>query len=135
MWFLNKTSYIKLVYLCLFPFCCIGCGPGAKDGSVHISQGYYFTHLGGDQNIIEFTEGGRSKTVVKARVEDYLLRGNFIYVSRHPVEYHKEGDVLKSTLIRSCEYWMIDLVNKSVQGPLGKDDVGHLANQCHFRKS
>ncbi len=133
MSFLNKLDFMKVVFLFSF-LMCAGCGPGAKDGSTHISHGYYFSHLGGQQNLIEHIDGDESEIVIKAKVEDFLLRKDKIYVSRIPVAYQNNNGVLKSTLGKDCEYWVIDLINKSVQGPIEKREVSQLINGCKWLK-
>lgn len=104
-------------------FLLFGCGPGAKDGSVHISDGYYFTHLGGNQNIIEFKDGDQYKAVIKASVDQFLFDDGKIFVSRLPLTYYREGNVTKQKMGNECEYWLIKIAEHEILGPLSAKEI------------
>jgi hypothetical protein len=125
---------MKIIYVFIF-FVFSGCGPGIKDGSVHISHGYYFTHLGGQQNLIEHIQSDRSEIIIKAKVEDFVLDKDKIYISRFPVEYQNEDGVLKSMISRECEFWVIDLTDNSVLGPFDKRAISWPIEKCQLVKS
>ena len=115
---------------------CAGCGPGMKDGSRHIVDRYYFSYLGGDENFIEYKDGKNSEIVIDSKVEDFLVHEDKIYVARYPVIYGRDDDgALISTLSNNCEYWIIDLIDNSVQGPVDKSQVRLLSRECKWLES
>lgn len=91
-------------------------GPGVQDFSLKIVGGYSYEDTGGNEKHILYSHGkGLPKIVIDSRVDDYKVDGEMIYVARRPVEYYREGDVLKSRIINICEYWLINVSNNNIE--------------------
>lgn len=114
--------------------CLAGCGPGMKDEVTKIAGPYYFSHSGGDQNLIERAVDGESEIVIQAKVLDFLLLEENIYVSRRPVLYKRESQVLKSSLSNSCEYWIININNGTALGPFENIEGISAKGECTLRE-
>lgn len=90
-------------------------GPGLSDYSETIVNGYSYDDAGHFEKTIVFTNSqGRSKIVVDARVDDYVVDGDTLVVARRPREVYREGDVTKSRLSISCEFLLVDTVTHTV---------------------
>ena len=50
-----SSVFSKVICLTLF-LISAACGPGVKDGSRHISHGYNFFYVGGDENFVEYKD-------------------------------------------------------------------------------
>ena len=91
-------------------------GPGVKDYSLEVIGGYSYEDAGRNEKHILFSDGeGLPKIVIDSRVDDYHVDGEDIYVARRPVEYYKEGDVLKSRIQDVCEYWSINTSTNTIK--------------------
>ena len=108
--------YMKALILFVFIFL-VSCGPGWKDGSRHLVGEYYFTHSGGDQRYIERIVNFRSEIVIPARIEDFLVLGENIYISRIPIHYKVNKNIVEAVKGKSCEYWMIQSNDNKLIGP------------------
>lgn len=98
--------------------------PGARDGSIHILGDYYFTHSGGDQNSIIEEKAGVSHFVVHMKVEEFIVQGNGIFVTRRPILRREKPDNRRDyQLADTCLYYRIDVVDRKVYGPLTLADV------------
>ncbi|WP_345550776.1 hypothetical protein [Microbulbifer aestuariivivens] len=84
-------------------------GPGVKDQSISLVGGYRYLDAGHYEKQIEYTEAGKPSTVViDARVDDYLIKDDVIYVTRRPREIYKEDGIVKTRISDVCEYWQIN---------------------------
>ena len=109
--------------------------PGARDGHEHIAGDYYFTHSGDEQNSIIEEHAGASRFVVHMKVEEFIVQGDGILVTRRPVlraesannrwEYH---------LADTCEYYRIDVAERKVQGPFTLADVRNRAEWAFLKQ-
>lgn len=83
---------------------------GMRNFDEHILNDYVFTYP--DRNLTGISyrgdERGRGK-VITARVDEYRVEGNKIFVARRPNEtFRKESGALGGRLLNICEYWVID---------------------------
>ncbi|UUZ49077.1 hypothetical protein LP420_00780 [Massilia sp. B-10] len=102
----------------------IGGMPGARDGELHLAGDYYFTHSGGFQNSITEEQDGVSRFVVHAKVEEFIVQGQGVFVSRRPVHRQKiEGGIWNFQLADTCEYFRIDAKARKVYGPFSLAEV------------
>ena len=88
-------------------------GPGANDFTKRIKNNYFYNDSGGhEKNIIYRGQERRQGIVIGARVYQYRLVEDKLYVARIPrlVEW-EEGDTLrpKSRLSGGCEIWQINI--------------------------
>jgi len=119
----------KALLLCLVPGMAVSIAalfgmPGARDGSIHIAGDYYFTHSGGDQNSITEEKAGVSSFVVHMKVEEFIVQGNGIFVTRRPIlRQEKPGNRWDYQPGDTCMYYRIDVVDRKVYGPLTLADV------------
>lgn len=92
-------------------------GAGLGDISYEIANGYRYFDAGHYEKSIDYNGSARkSGTVIDARVDDYKMRDNRLFVARRPrgVELGDDG-VLRSYLLEHCEYWVVDLKAHNVE--------------------
>lgn len=98
--------------------------PGARDGESHLAGDYYFTHSGGFQNSITEESNGGSVFVIHNKVEEFIVQGNGIFVTRRPVLREDEGNnSWNYRLSDNCEYYRIDVAERKVYGPYALAEV------------
>ncbi len=99
--------------------------PGARDGELHLAGRYYFTHSGGFQNSITEERDGLSEFVIHMKVEEFVIQGNDILVTRRPVILEKSAENVHSEqrLSDTCEYYRIDVSEGKVYGPFALAEV------------
>ncbi|MES2322878.1 MAG: hypothetical protein V4633_11495 [Pseudomonadota bacterium] len=110
--------------------------PGARDGDEHIVGDYYFTHSGGYQNSISEERGGLSGFVIHMKVEEFVVQGNGIFVTRRPVvpgEGAGNGG-LNHRLSDTCEYYRINVTERKVYGPFALAEVKNRAEWAFLKK-
>jgi hypothetical protein len=92
-------------------------GPGLFDSSTPIIGGYEYDDVGAYEKLIVYRGDSRtSKIVVDARVDDYKVAGNRIFVARRPrVSTLAKDGALDSRLLPTCEYWAINVETHSVE--------------------
>ena len=92
-------------------------GPGASDYLIEIKGNYSYEDAGHFEKHIIFLDDKKkpSKIVIDSRVDDYIIDGDFIYVARRPVEYYKDGNIMKSNILNTCEYWRISTIDNTIQ--------------------
>ncbi|KQZ43195.1 hypothetical protein [Duganella sp. Root1480D1] len=123
----------KVLLFCLVPGLAVSIAalfgmPGARDGNVHIAGDYYFTHSGGDQNSIIEEHAGASRFVVHMKVEEFIVQGDGILVTRRPVlRAESANNRWEYRLPDTCEYYRIDVAERKVQGPFTLTDVRNRA--------
>jgi len=109
--------------------------PGARDGNIHIAGDYYFTHAGGDQNSIIEEDTGASRFVVHMKVEEFIVQGDAILVTRRPVlRTESDNNRWEYHLADTCEYYRIDLAEHKVQGPFTLTDVRNRAEWAFLKQ-
>lgn len=101
---------------------------GPRDGSLRLAGDYYFTHSGGDRNSITEERNGASSLVVPMKVEEFIVEGNGIFVTRRPVLRENVGrDLWIFRLTDTCEYYRIDVQARKLYGPFTSEEVkGHI---------
>lgn len=111
----HKISLLLVVFLVFMIFTtCRYLGPGAGDYSESLINGYGYHDAGHFERTIVFSEGEFARIVVDARVDDYLLKGNNLYVARRPRLIYRENGITKSRLAMECEYWVVNTVSHDV---------------------
>jgi hypothetical protein len=111
-------SFAKVIKLVLVAFIIFGIiyflgswflGPGVKDFSSPIINGYEYFDAGGNERLIAYGGKERSQQVIiDSRVDEYRIDGNQLLVARRPREIFMEGATPNSRLLSVCEYWTID---------------------------
>ncbi|AOT07720.1 hypothetical protein [Pseudoalteromonas luteoviolacea] len=120
---------MRYTIIILIAFFLSGCGPGVKDGTVEIAAEYYFAFAGGEQNFIIYEGGERSKgVIISASLSQFLLVDNVIYASRKPLISEVIDDVLKVVGKGECEYYFINTLDHTVDGPLNVHQVAKSKN-------
>lgn len=90
-------------------------GPGIRDYSDSIINGYEYSDAGGYEKTIVYTGAERRKEIViDAMVDQYRVVGSKLFVARRPREIFQTDGVTKSRLLDKCEYWVIDIENHQV---------------------
>ncbi|MFC7286540.1 hypothetical protein ACFQPC_00690 [Herminiimonas glaciei] len=92
-------------------------GPGIRDFSNPIINGYEYSDAGGYEKTIIYTGNERPRQIIiDSRVDEYRVDGNRLLVARRPVESHLAKDnALSSRLLPLCEYWLINVKTHQVQ--------------------
>ncbi|BAC96201.1 hypothetical protein [Vibrio vulnificus YJ016] len=84
-------------------------GPGVKDQSISLLGGYRYLDAGHYEKQIVYIEADKRVTIViDARVDDYLIKDDVIYLARRPREIYNEDGIVKSRVSDVCEYWKIN---------------------------
>ena len=111
-----RVMFFSMVLLVIiYFFLAIFAGPGVKDFSVDLVNGYSYQDAGHLEKVIVYSGGkSTSKIVVDARVDGYSVNEEMIYVARRPREIYQDKGVTKSRLSVSCEYWVINTIDSSV---------------------
>ena len=108
---LNSVRRITLLTVGIFLsmlFAASFMGPGVKDYSYHLVNGYRYSDAGAGQTDIVRTGKG---IVIDARVDEYFVDGHIIYVAQRPMIYEDiSGKVISpiSKLSDFCVYWKIN---------------------------
>lgn len=92
-------------------------GPGIKDGSSPIIDGYDLFDAGGYERLIVYREkNSKGKVIVDARVDDYKVESGNLYVARRPrlIEQDERNGTLNSKLSEKCEYLIVNLDTNQV---------------------
>lgn len=65
--------------------------------------------------MIIFSDGtSRSHIVIDARVDDYRINDDVIYVARRPRDIYQKHGVTESRVSDHCEYWLINTLDSAV---------------------
>jgi hypothetical protein len=111
--FLIALAFFALLYLMAGQFL----GPGLRDFSARVANGYEYDDAGGyEKSIIYRGSERKNEIVIDARVEDHILEGENLFVARRPREIYRDNDgVLESRLSPDCEYWKIDVKTHRIE--------------------
>jgi hypothetical protein len=89
--------------------------PGFRDGATKIKNKYSFQDSGWHEKTIIYDNGSKfHDTIIDARVVQYVVDGEKIFVARNPVEVFYENGITNTKLTGKCEYWVIDTVTHSI---------------------
>lgn len=121
---LSKETKFVLLFLAflgiLYLFLTNYLGPGVGDFSESILNNYFYNDSGHfEKTIVYLDKEGRPQIVIDARVDDYKLEGENLYVARRPREVYKEENVVKSRLSSECEYVFVN-TNTHVKNKVSK---------------
>jgi hypothetical protein len=110
--------------------------PGARDGELHLAGDYYFTHSGGFQNSITEEREGLSEFVIHMKVEEFVVLGNGIFVTRRPVVPGEDAGKGRANhrLSDTCEYYRIDVAERKVYGPFALSEVKNRAEWAFLKR-
>ena len=90
-------------------------GPGVRDSSESIANGYEFVDSGGYEKVIVYKGMERpNEIVIDARVDAFRLEGNSVLVARRPRNVVVKDQVATARLSGECEYWTIDTGTHSI---------------------
>lgn len=99
-------------------------GPGVGDFEDPIINGYVYSYAGGYEKTIVYKGKERpNQIIIDARVDQYRVDGDKLFIAQRPVEIFKVGDITKSRLLNSCQYWIINVKTHYVEKTA---DVGGL---------
>lgn len=97
-------------------------GPGNKDQSIRLIGGYSYLDAGQYEKQIVFSAKPDKppRVVIDSRVDDYMIDGNMIYVTRSPRKIFKENGIVKTRISSTCEYWAINTSTNNIEriGPI-----------------
>ena len=119
-----KLMLFTLAVLAILAIAAMFGMPGARDGERHLAGNYYFSYSGGNQNTITDERGGVASFVIFGKVEEFVVHGNGIFVTRRPVIGRNVGENRWDTVLSdTCEYYRIDVPQREVHGPFTLADV------------
>ena len=112
-----KIAVISFVFFACMYFAIGGAiGPGNKDFSTPLIANYFYEDAGHFEKMITFSDGkSRPKIIIDARVDDYRINENVIYVARRPRDIYQEQGVTHSRVSDNCEYWLISTLDSVVK--------------------
>lgn len=92
-------------------------GPALRDVSFEIANGYRYFDAGHYEKSIDYRGSERkSGTVIDARVDDFTVKDGRLLVARRPrVAVLADDDTLRTHLLPTCEYWIINLKTHAVE--------------------
>ncbi|TRX53461.1 hypothetical protein [Thalassomonas sp. M1454] len=97
-------------------FCLFGCGPGAGDGAFQIKGEYYFLEAGGDEKlIVRRLDKELDIIVVDAKVVDFIMRDNLLYIKRLPRIVKIENGLALTSFTGSCELIIINTLRHGIE--------------------
>lgn len=118
------TIAALLIWMLLYIMATALLGPGIRDSSRPLLNGYIYNDAGHyEKTILRQIDRNNSKIIIDARVDGYKIDGDNIYIARRPREVHMEDRVVKSRLSSRCEYWQIDTVEHSAFQVSRVDDL------------
>lgn len=131
-----KARLFSLVAAALLVIAAVSGMPGARDGELHLAGDYYFTHSGGFQNSITEERDGLSEFVIPMKVEEFIVHGRGIFVTRRPVVRQEAGNNRWNfRLADTCEYYRINVAAGKVYGPFTLAEVKNQADWAFLKGS
>jgi len=112
----------------------VSCGPGFSDLSYEISNNYYYESNDVYNKTIYYMNksDGKRKTLIDPVVVSFKNNGRYIAVLRQPENLHFSKNIITSELSKNCEYWVIDMKEHSLEGPMNKEKFSELQSQINI---
>ena len=103
-------TFFKAIFIWICVFYALGCADNSR-----IAGNYHYSDLGtADSMIVKRNVNSLDEIVVDSRVDGVFVANDNIYIARRPTTYFKEGETMGVKLTNDCEFYIINVQDRSV---------------------